>query len=415
VSKLALHGGPPVRTKTFKPWPPRDPATEQRLREIYRSGIWGQGKEIRAFEQSFAAFIGAGYGVAVSSGTTALEIAIQSLGIAPGTEVIVPAYTFFSTVSAVLKNRAIPVFADVDPDTFCIDINDIKTKMTDKTQVIIPVHIFGYPMDLQELLRLADRGGIKVIEDCAHAHGAARQGRKAGDSGNMSAFSFMNTKLMSSGEGGIVLTPSEDYAARAASLRDCGRLPGKSPYEHFFAGSNHRMTEFQAVILNQQIEQYPASLELRRRFAKKLIEQLGQIDGLQVRQREDESVHHAYLAVAIELSHDDMLNVPTGLICLALQKEGIPCEPGYDRPVYRNSVLLNEFALDLAAVRCPVAEDLCRKVILIPHQILSGGDQDIQDIIDAIIKVKENAMDLLFDSGQIGSTPNGNHASFRSG
>ena len=368
---------------------------------------------MRRFEASFASFTGARYGVAVSSGTTALEIALRAMGVDSAAEVIVPAYTFFSTASAVLRVNAIPVFADIDPVTYCMDLRSVESNLTNETQAVVPVHMFGYPMDVDPLLSLAARRGIKVLEDCAHAHGAGRNGRRAGSWGDMSIFSFMSSKLMPAGEGGIILASSRELAGRAASLRDCGRLPKKSPYEHYLAGSNHRLTEFQAVILSEQLERFPGLADTRRAFVAKLCQRIGEIEGLRIGQQKEESIEHAYLCMPIEYDCQAFHGVHLKLFCLALQKEGIPCETGYERPVYKNPLFQERNfdrhqcpvrcsfygrTVDFENVDCPVAEELCQRLILLPHYMLSGDEEDIDDIAAAFLKVKENAMDLLFET-----------------
>ncbi len=412
-SKLALHGGDPVRTRPFEAWPPRDEPTEKALVEVYRSGRWGSGDEVQRFERDFASFVGARYGVAVSSGTAALEIALRAIGVDSGSEVIVPAYTFFSTASAVLRANAIPVFVDIDPLTYTMDPGEVEAKITDKTRAIIPVHLFGYPMDIEALRSVSASRGIRIVEDCAHALGAARGGRMAGAFGDMSIFSFMSSKLMTAGEGGIILTSSKELAVRSQSLRDCGRLPGKSLYEHHLLGSNNRLTEFQAAILNRQLDRAPERQAKRASLAKELCRRLDRIEGLRVGQPREEEVDHAWLCVAVAYDRDAFHGVPLELFCMALQKEGIPCEPGYDRPVYRNPIFLKRtfdrnqcpvgcpfYGRDLHfhSIACPIAERLCEGLFLIPHHLLYEEDEVADDIVSAICKVKENALDLIFET-----------------
>lgn len=411
--KLALHGGTPVRLRPFNAWPPIEPETEKRLVQVYRSGQWGAGEEVRQFEKSFAAYVGARYGIAVSSGTTALEIALRALGVGSAAEVIVPAYTFFSTVSAVLRVNAIPIFMDIAPDTLCMDVTSLEAKITDKTQAIIAVHTFGYPMDLADLLSTAAKKGIHVIEDCAHAHGAARDGRKAGTFTDISMFSFMSTKLLPAGEGGIVMTSSRELKARANALRDCGRFSGDLPDEHSLLGSNNQLTDFQAAILNDQLDRYCDTIQKRRIIANKICRKLNGIDGLSVIQQEDPNVEHAYLGIAIKYDLEAFEGVPRDLFCLALQKEGIPIETGYTKPVYKNPIFLKRnfdrhlcpigcpfYGKEVAfeTVHCPTTETVCRNLLFLPHHLLYGDSQDVDDIITAFMKVKESVVDLLFET-----------------
>ena len=232
MSKLALKGGEPVRRKPFPRWPVFDEREMRALREVLESGFWGMGgKRKKEFEEKFAAYQHARYGVAVINGTAALEISLRTLGIGCGDEVIVPSYTFIATAMAVLYVNAIPIFADIEPETYTIDPESVKSLISDKTKAILPVHIGGRPADMDALLSIAKKNNLHVIEDACQAWGAEWRGRRVGAIGDMGAFSFQSSKNITSGEGGIIVTNDENLYVKAWSLHNCGRLPDKPRYE----------------------------------------------------------------------------------------------------------------------------------------------------------------------------------------
>lgn len=229
MNKLALVGGTPVRTKPFPAWPQFDEREVEAVASVVRSGQWGRlaGTEVAQLEKEFAAAHDAKYALGVTNGTTALEVALLALGIGPGDEVIVPAYTFVASATCVLTVNAIPVFADIDLDTFNIDLDSVRAKITPRTKAIIPVHFAGLPVNMDELLALAREHNLHVVEDTAHGHGAKWRGKGVGSHGEFGAFSFQASKNMNSGEGGIVITNDHELYERANSLHSFGRLPGR--------------------------------------------------------------------------------------------------------------------------------------------------------------------------------------------
>jgi dTDP-4-amino-4,6-dideoxygalactose transaminase len=199
---LALLGGKPVRTRRFTAWPVFGKAEEERLLRTLRSGNWGRldGAEVEEFEKRFAAMHGCHHGIAVVNGTVSLRIALLAAGIRAEDEVIVPPYTFFSTASAVVEADAVPVFADIDLNTFNLDPAAVEAAITPRTRAIIPVHFAGLPADMESIMSIARRHDLTVIEDAAHAHGASYRGRPAGSLGHMASFSFQSSKNLTAGE-----------------------------------------------------------------------------------------------------------------------------------------------------------------------------------------------------------------------
>src|SRR5215210_3063282 len=211
---LALLGGTPIRTRPFTAWPIFGKPEEERLLRTLRGGQWGKldGPEVAEFESRFATMHGCRHGIGVVNGTVSLRIALLAAGIRAEDEVVVPPYTFFSTASAVIECNSIPVFADVDLSTFNLDPAAVEAAVTDRTRAIIPVHFAGQPADMDAIMAIARRRGLVVIEDAAHAHGAAYRGRPAGSLGHMASFSFQSSKNLTAGEGGMITTNDDVLA-----------------------------------------------------------------------------------------------------------------------------------------------------------------------------------------------------------
>ncbi len=210
---LALNGGPPVRTESFPTWPIYTEEDAKAVGEVVLNGKWGcmSGTKVFAFAERFAAMQQAKHGVCVTNGTTALVIALQAVGVGPGDEVIVPAYTFIATPNAVLMSNGIPVFVDIDPETYNLDPDGVERAITPRTKAIMPVHFAGLPADMERLTAIARKHGLALIEDCAQAHGAQWNGKGVGPIGDIGGFSFQSSKNLNAGEGGIILTNNETY------------------------------------------------------------------------------------------------------------------------------------------------------------------------------------------------------------
>lgn len=220
------------------------------------------GKYIDEFEVKFAAHCGTKYALAVSNGTTGLHLALATLGLQPGDEVIIPDLTFVATANAVAYTGATPVLADVDPDTLCIDLASIKLRITARTKAIIPVHLYGHPADMDGLIELAVAHGLYLIEDAAEAHGAEYKGRRVGGFGKCGVFSFYGNKVITTGEGGMLTTNDPDFYQHAKRLRDHAMSPDRR-YFHTERGFNYRMTNLQAALGVAQMEQIDQFLERR--------------------------------------------------------------------------------------------------------------------------------------------------------
>jgi dTDP-4-amino-4,6-dideoxygalactose transaminase len=396
--KLAIKGGNPVRTKPFTRWPVFDEREERALLEVLRSGHWGRitGKKNEEFEEKFSKFVGANYGVTCVNGTAALEIALRAMNIGKGDEVIVPAYTFIATASACILVGADPVFVDIDPNTYNIDPKQIEQAITTKTKAIIAVHIGGCPANMDEIMRIARKYNLLVIEDAAQAHGAEWRGKKVGSIGDMASFSFQASKNINAGEGGIVTTNNKKFADMAWSLMNVGRVKEGGWYDHPILSWNYRMTEFQAAILLVQMERIEEQMKKREENATYLADGLKKIGGVEPLVPDAGVTRHAYHLFIFRYNRDEFKGVKRETFLKALNAEGIPASPGYV-PLYKFPAILDwpYKQRDYRDVYLPVTEKACfEEGIWLSQNILLGPKEDMDDILTAISKIKENIDEL---------------------
>jgi len=248
------------------------------VKEVIESGIIASGPKTQEFEERFADFVGTKYAVATTSGTTALHLALLSMKIQKGDEVIVPSFSFIATANSVLFCNARPVFCDINFKTFNVDYEKIEGLISEKTKAIMPVHLYGQPADMDPLHEIAEKHGLKIIGDAAQAHGSEYKGKKVGSFGKVECFSFYPTKNMTTGEGGILTTNSSEIAEKAYSIRNHGRQKTKWGYEHGILGYNYRMTDLAATIGLVQLKHLPDFNKKRIDNAKFLNENLKNVE-----------------------------------------------------------------------------------------------------------------------------------------
>jgi len=401
---LALHGGTPVRTRPFPTWPLFGAPEETRLLDALRSGHWGRldGSQTEEFERRFATMHACRHGIAVANGTVALRIALLAAGIRAGAEVIVPPYTFVSTASAVIEANAVPVFADIDPETFNIDPAAITAAATSRTRAIIPVHFAGLVADMDAIMAIAAERNLVVIEDAAHAHGASSRGRPAGSLGHTACFSFQSSKNLTSGEGGIITTNDDDFAARCRSIQNCGRVDGGLWYEHHVISGNYRLGEFQGAVLNAQIERLDEHTHTRDANGEYLACRLGVMPGIKVQPRGSTEIRHSYHLFMLTVDRE--FGASRDHVVSALEAEGIPCSAGYGYPLHRQPLFQNRAfgpylsgmsnVPDYARVECPNAERVCDRSIWLEQNLLLGTRNDMDDIVAAFQKIHEHRAEL---------------------
>ncbi len=430
MSRLAIFGGTPVRSKPFPGWPVFDQAEEAALLEVLHSGKWWRyaypdsddpagatGSKVAEFQLAFARFQGAKFGIACANGTAALEVLLKALGVGPGDEVIVPAYTFVATATAVLMVNAIPIFADIDYDTFTLDPASVERAVTRSTKAIIPVHFAGQAADMGAILQIAKQRKLAVVEDAAHGHGGAWKGQGLGSIGDGGTFSFQASKNMTSGEGGLIITNDEKCATLCESYTSLGRKSQAPWYEHYRLGWNYRMTEFQGAILLQQLKRLDTQNFRRRENATYLTGQLSHIPGIRTLRVPDYATRHSYHLYMVGVNERE-LGVSRADFLAALEKEGVPCSGGYAHPVYQNPMFLKRdfYAHDWPAASghedgnvdysafaalCPNAERACRQAVWIEHRLLLAEKEDMDDIVRAISKIYENRKELTRDPARL--------------
>tara|TARA_B110001454_G_scaffold165855_1_gene155674 strand:- start:5080 stop:6357 length:1278 start_codon:yes stop_codon:yes gene_type:complete len=410
--KLAIFGGHKTRKISFPKYPTITELEKKAVMDVLESGNLSTfiaspgeqflgGKKIQEFEKKFAKYIGIKFAVAFNSATSALHAAIASVGVNPGKEVIVPPYTFTSTATSTLMNNSIPVFSDVKDDTYCLDPSKLSNVISPLTQAIIPVHLFGHPCDMDEIMKIAHKNKLKVIEDCAQAPGSLYKNKKVGTIGDCGIFSFQETKNIMTGEGGMLVTDNEEIATLARMVRNHGEvmLPTlkKRTYKSEILGWGYRMTEMEAALGIVQLSKLNKMNQERIKLTKYLTKKINSIDGL--KHTKYENVKHVYYVYAF--SYDgEKIGIDRDKFCEALKAEGIPCNAGYVKPLYLNPLYTERRTFAFKHYKgntkyekgiCPIAESLYEKsVVLIPVCRPPATLKDMDDIFNAISKIIKN-------------------------
>jgi perosamine synthetase len=315
------------------------------------------GRFITAFEKAFADACEAKYAVACTSGTSALHLAMATMDIGPGDEVIVPAFTMIATVSAVSYVGATPVLVDSEPETWNIDLNQVADRITSKTRLVVPVHTYGHPADLDPLMALADMHGFSVLEDAAEAHGATYNGRKVGSLGHAAAFSFYANKIITTGEGGMLTTNDDGFATISRTLRDHAFSPERH-FWHKFRGFNYRMTNLQAAVGLAQVEQLHSLVERRRQNAALYSLLLDDVPGI-VRPPEAPNVKSAFWMYSVLVGEE--FGMTRDQLRRFLADEGIETRTFFI-PIHLQPIYYKIFQ----GQRFPVAESLCKAGLYLP-------------------------------------------------
>jgi dTDP-4-amino-4,6-dideoxygalactose transaminase len=394
--QLAIDGGPPTRTTPMPRWPSFSQDEIDAAAAVLRSGAinYWTGEEGRRFEREFAASVGCEHAIALANGTVALELALVALGIGPGDEVIVPCKTFIATASAVVMRGAVPVIADVDPDSQNITAETVAAVLSPRSKAIIAVHLAGWPCDLDPILNLARSRGLKLIEDCAQAQGARYKGRPVGSLGDIGAFSFCQDKIMTTGgEGGMLTTNDRELWDRSWSFKDHGKswdavynrpATGIFKWLHESFGTNWRLTEMQSAMGRVMLRKLSQWVEQRRANAAVLGRELAAHPSLRTVAPPSDVYHSCYKHYAFIRPERLRVGWNRDRIVRAIQAEGIPCGSGSCSEIYR----------ELAFVRSglgpgqplPVAQALSEtSLMFLVHPTLAEGD--MLDTARAIRKV----------------------------
>ena len=413
MSELALFGGNQTKGKAFPVWPQYDDKERRALQEVLESRVWWRtpGTKTLEFEQKFAAYHGAKHGIAVTNGTAALEVTMAALGIGQGDEVVVPNFTFVATASAVLFANALPVLVDVDPETHCIDPALAEAAITPKTKAIIAVHMGGHPSDLDRLQELAKKNGVYLIEDSAHAHGSEWRGRKIGTFGTAGTFSFQASKLMTAGEGGMIISNDDAFEIQARSVHDCGRMPGEWFYSHFIYGSNYRLSEWQGAVLTVQLSRLEEQTRHRHNNGRRLDQLFREIPGITPQKCDSRSTRNGQYAYIFHVDKKHFAGISTENFIAALNAEGIPTQASYP-PLHELDCFRNgEYRKCLSGAQATETHTFLRQTfphtqraawetVWIPQFALLGDEEDMREIAAAISKVQRNAAEVAANASE---------------
>jgi len=408
MEQLALNGGRKSKQKPFPIWPQFDERERKALEEVLESRVWWRtpGTKTLQFESDFARFHGAKHGIAVTNGTAALEVTMSALGIGPGDEVILPDFTFVATASAVLYAGALPVMVDVSPETYCIDAKLAAGAVTERTKAIIAVHMGGHPADLDALGALAKQKGIALIEDSAHAHATEWKGHRIGTHGIAGTFSFQSGKLMTAGEGGILITNDDAFEKLARSVHDCGRMPGEWFYSHFINGSNYRLSEWQGAMLGAQLTRLDEQTRRRHQNARLLDKLFWQIQGITPQALDPHCTRNGHYAYIFHVNTKEFAGASIERLIEAMNAEGIPNQASYP-PVhaldvfqngeYRKRLCGSQAAEPHAFLQARYPHTYCAafETIWIPQPALLGDEEDMYEIAAAWRKIQKFAKELV--------------------
>jgi len=416
MPKLAINGGTPVRTRPWPAWPVRSEEERELLLDAFENTTWGgfpfPQRHTRALGEKFAAYQDAAFGIPCTNGSISLEICLRAAGIKAGDEVIVPATTWIATGAAVIYVNAVPVFVDVSPENYCIDPDLVEAAVTDRTRAIIPVHLGSSMADLDRLLEIADRHDLVVIEDCAHAHGSRWRHRGAGSWGQMGSFSFQTSKILTSGEGGLITTSNEKLNELLQSLVNCGRKEeGYDSFPEWLLGYNARMTEFQAAVMLAQLARSDELIARKEKALHYLTHQLVRVGGLYAPARDVRETRRGIYQFILNYKAEEFGGLHRDRFLEALAAEGVEMDGLFYPPMPFNPLLAarsDEFPMlrerygdglqapsTLRSFRFPVGMKFAHEEgCWLHYPYLLGEQKDLDDIVDAVAKVKKNVDEL---------------------
>lgn len=412
MPRLAIKGGKPLRTKKFPAWPVWGREERAALGKVLDTGNWGgfpsPNTKAGEFAAKFAKYHDAQYGICAANGTVTLETALRAAGVTAGDEVIVPPYTWIATAAAPVYVNAVPVFVDIDPDTYCLDAGKIEAAITERTRAIIPVHLGSSLADMDRIMEIAARHGLIVIEDCAHMHGAKWNNRGVGSIGHFGSFSFQSSKLMTAGEGGIILTNAGEYAEKCHSLVNCGRKEeGYNTFDGFLFGWNYRLTEWQAAVLTVQLGRLTAQMKVREKNKDYFASHLKEIPEISLLKKDSRVTAPSGAQFVFKYNPEGFKGLTRDQFVAALEAEGIETGGYAYPPVYRSPLfplMARDYpeirkrygeSLDPDTISCPVTEKASfEESVWLQHRLFLGTRKDIDDILAAIRKIQDNADEL---------------------
>lgn len=417
-AKPAVLGGSPIRTERFPSWPIIEESDRKAWVKVLDDRRWNRGPRVDEFEKKWAEALGTRYAIATSCGTSALMAALQALDIGPGDEVIVPPYTFIATINVVFMRYALPIFVDTDRRTHQIDARKIEAAITNKTRLIIPVHLGGNPADMDVVLATARKKNIPVIEDACQAHFAEWKNKRVGGLGDMGCFSFQASKNLNSGEGGAVVTNNGDLAVSCVSYQNVGRnyrlaengdLQGcsKPGWNYARNGDNRRMTEFQGTILLGQLSRLEQQARVREQNAEYLTARLKEIGGVIPAEQYEGTTRHAYHLYMAKYDPEQFKGLTRQQFIQAMRAEGVGCGSGYppiNREPYMKELVESRGFRKIYSEReikswhernhCPENDKLCDDGLWWGQTTLLADRSGMDDIANAVERIKQHAEEI---------------------
>ena len=394
--------------KFYPKWPIYNDKEINALTEVIKSGEWWcgapgahQGNNVWAFQEEFAQLQESEYCVAVCNGTVAIEAALMALDIGLGDEVVVSDYTFVASASAVIATNAVPIFCDINPNTLVMDVYKVEELITERTKAIVPVHLGGNPVNMDHLMELALKHDLKVVEDCAHAHGSDFKGKKIGNWGDAGTFSFQASKVLTSGEGGAIICNTEELADKIYSYIDCGRKKNQYFYKHFSYGTNYRMTEYQAAVLRAQLKKFPDQHNLRNENALYLMKKLNNIEGIRTMEPTPGTTSLGWYVYPIVFEPKEFGGITKSEFYKKLNKDGIPTDdcypPLHSLDCFKTTNLKKGIDYSMANwggeksnnKNFPIVSDIYLRSIEFPQEMLLANKEKLDKVVDFIKSLKE--------------------------
>ncbi len=414
MSRLAIKGGEAVcKLENWPRWPMFDKAEEDQLIETLRSHNWGgypsPNTKAREFAAAFAACQDAAYGVCCANGSLTLDAALRAAGVRAGDEVIVPCYTWLATAGCAVFTNAVPVFVDINPDDYTIDVDQVEAAVTARTRFVIPVHLGSSVADLDRLKEICRKHNLILIEDCAHAHGAKWHGKGVGSHGDFGSFSFQSSKLMTAGEGGIILTSNKEYEEKLQSVVNCGRKEwGYDSYEGRVFGNNYRISDLQAAVLLGQLSRLEKVTLQRQDAAAYLTEELDKIEGISTLKRDGRATTKAHYQYIFKYNPEGFKGLHRDKFLEAMLAEGINLDGDFYEPIQARDIFsppLDQFpmlkeryphGITADVAETPVAHKAAyHEAVWMHYPYLMKGREGVDTIIAAIRKIQENVDELL--------------------
>lgn len=417
ATKPALLGGPPVRTTPFPGWPIWDEADEQNVIPVLRSGTWSRANVVKAAEEKFARMMGTKRCLLTFCGTQALIVSLHTAGVGGGDEVIVTPYTFVATIDSILMNNALPVFADVDPDTWSMDPAKVTEKVNGNTFALLPVHIGGSPVNVDAIMQIAREKSLRVVEDACQAHLSEWKGKKVGSFGDFGCFSLQNSKVITCGEGGAIISDNDELMDRAFSFHNFARPYGSAKRTgeqgHLGIGTKARISEIQAAILSTQMDSSDQEIARREENAKYLASRLKEIPGIVPRKEYPETTRVSYHYWGFRYKQEQWDGLSREQFIKAVRAEGVnlsvslgnieglsqnregSIDGALNSKTFKAIYSKKRLRQYRESLSCPVAEQLVKEIVGVSQQMLLGSRKDMDDIVDAVTKVYENRKELV--------------------